>query len=747
MSGLYRDPRTGVFYGLDADDKPSDLAVPAKLAGKESAPPADIWQGAAIEYRSAPNAKAGTAVAPATFAVLLVSSDAEQSAVQYVRYLLQLPEADPRQPALIRGALNFAGTSAPMQQWRDALLATMRTGQQRYSQQEGDPTQLGKALDQAVQARAVYLQVAPGSQDSELLGQIAESRDRLTLRLAIAAALREAALWDEYLIKFRQLELVTWSVPNFLQNTRQALDQSAELHRKQSQEFAAAGHLDRAFDEAALSAVRKSCDASLSTAFANIRVKLVNRNMIASAPEYAGPNKELLEQIVRELESLDPLKAQRIREIIRQGETWDADYLPLQWKKADFLDRLGEYREALAVISRIERSVPLDRKQLEECLKLDSRIEGNLAAAIQKSKEDTRKHFDNQNFQAALDAVALGLKADPGNASLLYYRALSAAFLRQNDVAVESIRTYLRDANLLCSATDEPDTMLELYRLLLARKLPREESGGDPNWVSGRRYATTTVFYDPISMSFNQQVVRIAGKGLSTIFQWEARSFLLRSITTQKDLPSGSNVVSNTAGTTLFEARPKYDRKALYMLEIQAPMTLNLTNNSVTENGAAYPLTYWNSPSVDPDLVLHFTNRQIARGWAGNPFFHPFIWNGFYLFDLAYDQLGRVTKATPIREDAGSRPDPFSEPLEFAWEGNSNRLLSIKGTHSGYLRELRYSKNGRLEMEQITRAKGRGWINYEYQPDGKLLKAANCTDDFYDKNERTVIFDPNGRMH
>jgi hypothetical protein len=186
--------------------------------------------------------------------------------------------------------------------------------------------------------------------------------------------------------------------------------------------------------------------------------------------------------------------------------------------------------------------------------------------------------------------------------------------------------------------------------------------------------------------------------------------------------------------TVTFEAEPKYDRQALSMLEVGSRAT------SAGER-TSYSLTYLNSPGVDPDLVFRFTGRQIARGWAGNPFFNPFIWSGFYVFDLTYDRLGRVATATPIREAAGSRTDPFSEPLQFTWDGDSQRLLSIKGTRSGYLREMKY-KDNRLEEETISYPRGgHGTITYEYFPDGVHLKTAKLEDNFYDKRERIAVFD------
>jgi len=730
--GLYRDGVSGVFYALGTDGKPHEVAVPLKAGGKEAVTPAAVWRGEVLEYSDAPNAKSKNAVTIDSFAYLLVSPDGEQAVFRLLQQLLEPGAVDPRRPALIRGALEFTAKSPALQQWRDALLGRMRADLKRFEDQEGDPTMLASALTDAVQVRAIYVQIGDETQNKTLLDSVVSADDLFKRRVAVAEVLRKATFWDEYWLKLKQLGLAKWSVPNVLQNARDALKQISELHQERSRHFRSDGHLDRAFDEAELAA-RSSCQAAVSDDFYQASILLVNHNKIAAAVEYTGPDKALLEQAVRELDQLDPNKEQVTLDRVRRGEKLDPNYLPLQLKKAEFLDKLGRYSEALDVVRRIERQIPLDGRQLDEFLRLDGRITNNLSDARQKSQEETRKQLDTQHYDTALDAAAKGLRADPLSVPLLYHSALAAAFLRRNNDAIRFIRTYLSDANLACAPAGEPEKLLELYRLLAAKQDARDTPDGIPNWISGMRYRPGEVFYDPISLGFLQPVLRTSSDdGVATVFSREDRSFLVKSISTSVGNRKGSTPTGPP--TVTFEAEPKYDRQALSMLEIGSRATS-------TGERTSYPITYLNSPGVDPDLVFRFTGRQIARGWAGNPFFHPFIWSGFYVFDLSYDRLGRVSTATPIREAAGSRTDPFSEPLQFTWEGDSKKLMSIRGTRSGYLRELVYGGDGRLESEKISFPKGRGTIEYEYLPGSVQLRSAKTEDNFYDKRERIVLFD------
>jgi len=731
ITGLYRDPRSAVFYAVDADGKPREIALPQKSSGKDVTP-AGMWRTEALEYSDAPNGKAKTIVGADSFAYLLITTDSEQTVFKLLQHLLETSDADPRRPALIRGALQFSSKSPALQQWRESLLARIRGDLKRFEDQEGDPTTLAGALTDATRTRAIYLQVGDEAQDKALLDAAVAADDLFHRRVSVAEVLRTSGYWDEYWMKLKQLRLAKWSIPNMLANASDALNQISKLHQERSKQFSATGHLDRAFDEAELAA-RSSCQAAVNDEFYQDSVlQLVNHNKIASAVEYNGRDKLGLEQIVRELDQLDPSREQVILERLQRGERLDPNYLPLQLKKADFFDRVGRYGEALDVVRRIERRVPLDGRQLDEVLRLDGRITTNRTDVLQKALEETKKQLDAQKYEATLEAASKGLRADPMNVPLLYKSALASAFLRHNGDALRFIRTYLGDANIACAPAGEPEKLLELYQLMAIKQNSPESADSMPNWISGKRYRPSEVFYDPISLGFLQPVMRVSSDdGTATVFSREDRSFLVKSIATSMGNKKGA--IPTGPLTVMFEAEPKYDRQALSMLEVGSRAT------SAGER-TSYSLTYLNSPGVDPDLVFRFTGRQIARGWAGNPFFHPFIWSGFYVFDLTYDRLGRVATATPIREAAGSRTDPFSEPLQFTWDGDSSRLLTIKGTKSGYLREMKY-KDNRLEEETISYPRGKGTITYEYFPDGVHLKSAKTEDNFYDKRERIALFD------
>jgi hypothetical protein len=148
------------------------------------------------------------------------------------------------------------------------------------------------------------------------------------------------------------------------------------------------------------------------------------------------------------------------------------------------------------------------------------------------------------------------------------------------------------------------------------------------------------------------------------------------------------------------------------------------------------PLRYLNCPDYDPVLAAKFSGRATTRGWAGNPFFHPFLWDDIYLFDLTYDELGRITMAVPVTPEVKRPLSPFSETLTFTWDGTSKRLLAIGGIK--YRREMKYDQRGRLVEEVITHPDGKGRIEYTYANESVQLRDIVCEDNFYDKSRRRV---------
>jgi hypothetical protein len=147
-------------------------------------------------------------------------------------------------------------------------------------------------------------------------------------------------------------------------------------------------------------------------------------------------------------------------------------------------------------------------------------------------------------------------------------------------------------------------------------------------------------------------------------------------------------------------------------------------------------LTLWNSPRLDTRLAYKVTGKRVAVGFSGNHYFHPFAWDAIHMFELDYDDEGRVRHAWELDE-------PNAPRLDFTWDGK--RLMSVVGraATSGepvvYSRTLNYSGE-KLLSETITLAGKTSHIQYKYNKQGVLIEAECDSDPSLDGRSRKVEF-------
>jgi len=138
-----------------------------------------------------------------------------------------------------------------------------------------------------------------------------------------------------------------------------------------------------------------------------------------------------------------------------------------------------------------------------------------------------------------------------------------------------------------------------------------------------------------------------------------------------------------------------------------------------------------NHPVVDPLMVERLTGKRVATIIAGNPYFHPFVWDGIYVFIAEYDDKGRVKSARQI-PGAGQAP----RTLDFKWDGL--RLTEIAERGGDYKRTMTYNGD-KLTMETIAFRGKSSKIEYKYKGD-QLLEAVCGEDASLDNRSRHVSF-------
>jgi hypothetical protein len=162
----------------------------------------------------------------------------------------------------------------------------------------------------------------------------------------------------------------------------------------------------------------------------------------------------------------------------------------------------------------------------------------------------------------------------------------------------------------------------------------------------------------------------------------------------------------------------------------------SVRNDPQGGSSAGY-LTLWNSPRIDTRIAEKATGKRAAVGFSGNRYFHPFAWDAIHLFELDYDEQGRVIHAWELGE-------PKAPRLDFTWDGQ--RLLKVVGRDSAapanvvYTRTLSYNGD-RLVSENISYSGGKSSkIEYKYDKQGRLVSAECDADHSLDGRSRKVHF-------
>jgi hypothetical protein len=728
---LYRNPQSGEIRALPQ----TELVLPAKIKGPAAI--STIWDGLAIEFKDTLKSKSTSAMPIAQFVAIVMGETAEDAALVFIRDLTNGVFLHPRKKELIVASLEIAGRSSRLGEWRAELINLMKSSLADFRAEKGDPRKLEQLLQSGLEAMEIFRLISPeGNQEAELQKALTDEYRELKRGMAAAAALMKSGFHDAYLAKLEKIGLARWIQPEVGGGVAAALKASATQHHEKALELEKGGQLGKAFDEAQIASERIPCDSAMAEHFYKLRAEYVTRNMVPMAAQLERSNLTSLEQIVRELEgirddsNLDEVRIDYFRKRIEEGLRIDKSYLPLQLRRADFLSRIGKLAESQSVVVQVERDYQLTKQDSDAWLRMDAGLKERQATTRQRSENDARSSFESGKFTEALGAAERGLKADPENPGLMSYAARAAAVLRDDKKAQEFARSYLRDANSACVSPNEGlDAMIALFDHKSAAPATPAGDSGFPHWISGKRYRLEDVNYDPLSGGFFQQVRTIMSKdrmiGSTISFQWDG--FAATSIEASKSI---GNAI-NKSESVVFELEPKYRREFVYMSEI------GMKANSSGDR-AAYPLLYLNSPDFDPTLAEKYSKKTFTRGWAGNPFFHPFLWTGIFLFDLTYDTQGRIIEARPVYPDTSRPRSPFSEVLKFKWEDTSNRLISITGRR--YSRAMTYDSLGRLVQEKIAFEKGRGKIDYKYKGKSRQIQLATCEDNFFDKTERLILF-------
>jgi hypothetical protein len=592
---------------------------------------------------------------------------------------------------------------------------------------------------------------------------LTERKAWLDRRMAILKAFRAAELWDAYLEKYSDFERWDNGFQDLRKSREQAFQESGRQHRAKGEQYYKDKNYPSALQELTLAQRRLPSDRQIAGLVEKVKLdderqqaagkpkvaedkgssnyRLITRR-VQNADNYINDGKDAdkkgrdLEAEAKSLKTAGRLteaetrskeaeaKLQEAEGEIQQAEGVDKESPRIMLSRARLLQARKQPLKALAILDEYARRVVDTEGKGDE-------LRNNIAYELKSTKEIKKaavaKAFADGDYAAALITVQEGLALDANDLDFLLNAGRIDAIMRKYADGADMFKQYL---NLSQTPGADQKRRTEVYNALPLVKPPDAEPEGKPNWFSAYRNPPG-IAYCPISLMPNARVVDVkASRKLTTTFQWTGDQ--LTSVqNTSLEAGEGRSAVyfdyfKDRGGVRRVSVEPLEDAAA----DLPTP---RFTAAGTVGTGKGTYLALLNHPVVDPPMVERLTGKRVATIVSGNPYFHPFVWNGIYVFIAEYDDRGRVKSARQIPA-AGQA----SRTLDFKWDGDSLRLMEIAERGGVYKRTMTYSGN-KLISETVAFGGRSSKIEYKYK--GDQLLEANCGDDIsLDSRSRHVTF-------
>lgn len=549
-------------------------------------------------------------------------------------------------------------------------------------------------------------------------------KEWLEKRVAILKALNAGELWDAFLDKYGEFGRYDSSFQDLQKLREKALRESIAWHLAEGKRLHGLRQYGPSVRELKLVLAREPGNREIKSLLDQVLIEEAATKPPPLADDPNSPTQILLMRYITSAERY--IADNRLKEAeneILQGESVVKDDPRILLARAKWLRASGQLREAIDMIDGYERRVPPKEWAAAEALRGEivhelARSKDNLKAAILKGEAAG-------DYPAALKAAQSGLKFDGEDLDFLLSAGRNSAIMRHGSEAENLLNKYLR--------INGPQRD-EVFRMLPKIVETVKEPDGVLNWFSGYR-SPPGAFYCPISLMPNPRVSEVKGsRKHSTAFVWSGE--WLQAVKVVSGQPAGKDL------SFFFDyfGEPKRVRRVAaepIPANKEPPASARLTGAGPVGEGTGVYTAMLNHPVADPLMVEKLTGKRVAAIVAGNPYFHPFAWDGIYLFIAEYDSQGRVKSARQIPVAHDSQAAQTLHTFDFQWDGY--RLTEIVERETGTYRRAMSYANGKLASEAISYKGGRGKIEYKYK--GDRLTEAECNDDpSLDGRSRHVVF-------
>jgi tetratricopeptide (TPR) repeat protein len=715
------------------------LALPDGVSVKGSASAASIWSAMHVQIVTEDTGSKGLDI-PTTdiFAILPGSAVNNDVVVDFLALPSNFTGFGEKDSAAAfeerMSLLAFAaGTTTGMasDKLKGILLSPMQLAIQRSKGGVAKLSDLEEGLRFAVVSEKVFPSdpVQKSARD-----QVRQTKAWLDQRVAILRAFSVSEQWDAFVDKYGEFERFDNSFADVRDLRDKALQESAAKHFAESKRLHSAGEYATALSEIKLAQVRSPHDMEVADFLVTVRVDEAKSHAELVKQKPVDPTSTLQLKLSSHLTFAERYIADgsfsEAEKEIKEAETLDNGSSRVLLTRAKLLRATGHFAMALEVVDDYLRRVSTvdERKigsDLRDQIDFDKKkYREQLLAQVTKADADG-------DFVQALNHSLDGLVIDPADVEFLQYAGLYSLMCRKEMAGQEYLQQYLKASGSLLA---QRERRAEVMDVLAKTVPPAIEPKGSPNWFSGYNSAPD-LFYSPVSLTTNAHPVEVkASRKQMATFQWQGADLLsVRTVTDEPGAPSTSvyfDYKPDGRGVSRVGTEP-------FGAEKLANQNVRLTSTGAVGPGKGTYVALFNDPQINPYMIERLTGRTVATLVAGNPYFHPFVWSGIYVFLVSYDSEGRVRSAT---EKHGNTSSP--RVLDFAWDGDL--LMSITergdkpGTVGAYRREMHY-EGKRLTSEVIHFQGKESKIEYKYN--GDKLVEADCSDDpSIDGRNRKVTF-------
>jgi tetratricopeptide (TPR) repeat protein len=723
--------------------------LPDQLKIKQPQPAAALWRDVRFAGRRSKKDKAEIAFGIQEFFALISGGGGAGTAVGFVLGESNFNSLQERLNA-ITGVVHSFPKDSGLKDLR--LFLEHRTQEGLEAFEAGGPyDKFLDTLKYADVAADAFPDVVKLTQSARTMHQI---RASIEGRTTLLQSLYNSQNWDEFLDKYTPLEPYQASFPKMIYQRRRAFRESARLHVQRGKDLAAQKNYVEALKELRMALRRDPSNKPLQDLLEETRIEgsavLAQQKVKFRKPLESGSAQEVrFSRSISFAERYiaDKKFAEAEQELATATEL-DRESPRILLAKAKIFNARNELARALAMLNGYDESVvtPEEHKFGEEV-----RIE--VAYNLKKRKEENKTKLDELygagRYSEALELADKSLELDPEDPEFLYYDGILSALLRKAPAASEHLQLYLAVSNSVSGDVKRRD---RAYRVQALLQSPRPSTvKGEPNWASGRKWPAG-VYYDPESLAFQPHIAAIKARKQDLSFEWDGNG-RLTSISSAFDnekaaleyrgrlsVPEGGAARQGTAlasmpcaeGNFWFQYYPDYPQlaRATCSKPAGAAAAPGWSVKAAKEKGGdlhamvspdgepadarwQYPI-FLSNPRVNPD-VLAMLEGPATVGFAGNPYFNPFVWTGLHVFRLGYDKQGRVESAAEVGANRVAR---------FAWDGDRLQSIGVAaegGAEPDYTRNLSYSGD-RLTGEMVNFNGKRSRITYKYQGD-KLVEA------------------------